>query len=92
MIGSHVADGAVNAGKSIEVLWLSTIDERPGMILSAEYDAHQINKTGKKASGASFHKLNINPDLGKYLTLIHTSTLKLGGYGMRKKVYDNVRK
>ena len=39
-IGRHVVDGAINAGKSIEVLWSSTSVERSSMIFSAKYDTY----------------------------------------------------
>ena len=62
------------------------------MISSENFDACQIHTTGKKASGKSLNKVNINPYLGKYLTLIHRSLVRPRGYGMKIKMYDNVRK
>ena len=91
-VGSHVFDGAVNSGKSIEVLRLSTIYKRSGMIFSAKFDSRQMNTTGKKASGTSSHKVNLNLELCKSLTLLHTYLARLGGSVTRIKVYDNVRK
>ena len=91
-IGSHVMDGAVNSGKLIEVLWLSTIYERYGMIFSANCDARQIRTTGEKSSGTISHKFNTNPGLGKSLTLLYTYIVRLGGSLTSIKVYDNVRK
>ena len=91
-IVSHFLYDTGNAGKSIEVFGLSTIYERSGMIFSEKYDAHQINMTGKKASGTSSHKVNINPDIGKSLTHIHKSLVRIGVSVTRMKLYDNIRK
>ena len=85
-------NGTRNSGKLIEVLWLITSDERSGMIFSAEFDARQINTTGKKASRTSLHKVNINHKIDKYINLIHTSLVRLVGYVTRMKVYGNIRK
>ena len=91
-IGSYVVDGGVNVGKYIEVIWLSTSDDRYGMIFFEKCDARQMNMTGKMASGTTLYKVNLNPELGKYLFLIHTYLVRLGGSGTRMKVYANVIK
>ena len=62
------------------------------MIFYTRFDYHQINMTGEKSSGTSSQKVNLNPEIGKSLTLIHTSLLRLGGFGNRMKFYDNIRK
>ena len=92
LTGSHVVNGGVNVGKYIEVIWLSTSDDRYGMIFFEKCDARQMNMTGKMASGTTLYKVNLNPELGKYLFLIHTYLVRLGGSGTRMKLYANVRK
>ena len=86
-IVSHFLYDTGNAGKSIEVFGLSTIYERSGMIFSEKYDAHQINMTGKKASGTILNKVNLNPDLGTSIPLIHTYFLRQGESATGMKVY-----
>ena len=61
-----------------EVLCYRKSDDRSGMIFSIECDSHQINMTGKKASGTISHKVNLTPKLEKYITLLHKSLMKLG--------------
>ena len=91
-IGNNVMDGDGNTGNLIEVLRLSTRDEKYGMIFSAKYAAHRINTSGKKDPVTILHKVNPNPELEKSLTLLHTYIVRLGGYGTRMKLYDNVGK
>ena len=86
-IVSHAVDGAGNEDKYIEVLWLITIYERSGMILSEKCDAHQKNMNEKKASGTTSQKLSIN-----HLTIIHTYLVRLRGSWTRMKLYEKVRK
>ena len=62
------------------------------MIFFTKCDAHQMKMTGKIASWTTLYKVNPNPELGKYLILIHTYLVRLGGSGTRMKVYDSVKK
>ena len=91
-IGSHVVDGAGNVGKLIEVLWFRTIEDRSGIILSAKFDSDHINMTRNKATGTSLYKINIRSELEKYLTLLHTYLVRLGGFGMRMKLCEFLRR
>ena len=74
-IGSHVVDGAGNAGKSVEVLKWQTSDSRKAQIVTHKCDAHQTNMAGKCASETSSHAVNLNPDCGTALTLLPTSLI-----------------
>ena len=92
MIGSHTVDGAGNAGKSVDVLNWNTKGERSTKIVTSKCDSHQVNTTGKRASGTSAHKVNLNPELGSSLTLLHTTLVRMCMSGKCMGVYDNVRK
>ena len=62
------------------------------MIFSAKFDYHQIKTIGKKAYRMSSYKVTLNSELGKHITHFHTFLVRLGRYGTRMKVFDNVRK
>ena len=60
-IGSHVVDGAYNAGKSVEVLEWQTQGERPHKIVTANCDSHISKTLATQASGTSVHTHHLNP-------------------------------
>ena len=91
-IGSHVVDGAGYAGASVEELKWTTTDERSTSIVTDKCTVHQANTSATRASGTSGHKVNLNPELGKSLTLLHSNLTRLTNSGVRKKVYTNVGK
>ena len=91
-IGSHVVDGAGNAGKSVEVLKWQTSDSRKAQIVTHKCDAHQTNMAGKRASGTSSHAVNLNPDCGTALTLLHTSLVCVCHSGQRMGIVENIQK
>ena len=90
-IGSHVVDGASNAGKSVEVLEWNTRGERSQKIVAGPCDSHNINTTAKQASGLSDHAINLNPDLGKSLKLLHLDMTKLCLYKSCKDILGHCR-
>ena len=45
--------------------------------------------TEKKTSRKTSHKVNLNPELGKYIAFIHKYLLRIVGYVTRIKVYGN---
>ena len=59
--------------------------------MSSKCDAHQINTTGKRASGTSSHKVNLNPELGRSLTLLHTTLNRVTNSATRMNIYNNVQ-
>lgn len=91
-IGSHVVDGAGNAGKSVEVLKWRTTDDRQQEIVTKKCDAHQANTSGKRASGTSSHVVNYNPACGMSLTKLHDNLTRVCRSGARMKVVENVQK
>ena len=60
--------------------------------MTSKCDAHQINTTGKRASGTSSHVTNLNPVLGKSLTLLHTTLNRVTNSAARMSVYKGVQK
>ena len=48
--------------------------------------------TRKKESKSISHRVNLIPEIGKSLSLLHIFLVRLGGSGTRMKVYCNVRK
>jgi len=90
-IGSHVVDGASNAGKSVEVLEWNTKGERSQKIVAGPCDSHNINTTAKQASGLSDHVINLNPDLGKSLKLLRLDMTKLCMYKSCKDILGHCR-
>ena len=70
-ITSHIVDGAANAAKSLQSLQWNTSKERPQKIVADGCDAHKINTIAGMASGTSKHADNLNPTLGKNLSLLH---------------------
>jgi len=88
-IGSQVVDGA--GISSIDALKFNVQGETPREMIAEKCDPHQANITGKKASGTSTHKVNLNPDLGESLKKLHTTLVRVTRSGTRKKVLDNVR-
>jgi hypothetical protein len=91
-IGSHVVDGAGNAGKSVEVLKWRTTDERQSEIVTKKCDAHQANTAGKRASGTSSHVVNYNPACGTSLTKLHDNLTRVCRSGARMKIVENVQR
>ena len=85
-IGSHVVDGAGNAGPSVATLELVTSDERSQKIVTDKCDAHKCNTTANIASGTSDHVNNLNPKLGDDLNHLHEWLGKIERSGERKKV------
>ena len=47
---------------------------------------------GKRASGTSVHKVNLNPNCGTALTLLHNTLVRICRSGTRMEVVENVRK
>ena len=90
-IGSHTVDGAGNAGASVRFLELNTNDERSQKIIADRCDAHKCNTTANLSSGTSDHVVNLNPDLGSDLTLLHSWLSKIENSGERKKVLTTVQ-
>ena len=90
-IGSHVVDGASNAGASVEELQWQTGGKRPQKIVAEKCDAHKASTTANQSSGTSSHVTNINPDMGMSLTKLHTWLGRFATSGARKKVLKNVR-
>ena len=90
-IGSHVVDGASNAGASVATLELVTADERSQKVVTDKCDAHKCKTTANIASGTSDHVLNLNPLLGAALKHLHEWLGKIERSGERKKVIDTVR-
>ena len=62
------------------------------MIFPEKCDACQINMTENKTSGTTSHKVNLKPELVRYIIFIHKCLLRQGGYVTRIKVYGNGRK
>jgi len=91
-IGSHVVDGAGNAGASVATLELVTADECLQKIVSDKCDAHKCNTTANIASGTSDHVVNLNPNLGANLKHLHEWLGKIERSGERQKVIETVRK
>ena len=91
-IGSHVVDGAGNAGALVSTLEWLTADERSQKVVSEKCDAHKCNTTANIASGTSDHVVNLNPDLGADLKHLHEWLGKIERSGERKKVVETVRK
>ena len=91
-IGSRIVDGAAHAEKSISVLKWRTSDDRASQIVTSKCDAHQVNTAGKHASGMSDHTVNLNPELGSSLNLLHTNLTRTCPSGKRMNVVKNVQK
>ena len=90
-IGSHVVDGASNAGASVEELQWHTSSERPQKIVAEKCDAHKASTTANQASGTSGHSTNLNPLMEQSLTKLHTWLGKFTMSSARKNVLRNVR-
>ena len=91
-IGSHTVDEAANVGSAVEELKWNTGDQRATKIVSSKCDAHQINTTGKRAPGTSSHRVNLNPNLGMSLNLLHTTLNRITNSAAQMKVYRNVQR
>ncbi len=61
-IGSHVIDGALNAGASVEVLEWQTNGDRSQKIIAGKFITHKGSTTANQASGTSSHDINLNPE------------------------------
>ena len=70
LICINIVYGARNSGKLMGIFWSDTNNERSSIIFASECDAHQIKTAGKKASGTSLHKFNLDPELGKSIALL----------------------
>ena len=90
-VGSHVVDGAGDAGASVKEMKITMAGETPREMISATCDSHQANSTGGRCSGTSSHKTNLNPNLGVALKKLHACTGRIVRSGTRKKVMSNVR-
>lgn len=90
-IGSHVVDGAGNAGKSVDCLQWQTSGERSQKIVADPCDAHSANTSSNMASGTSAHVTNLNPDMGAALLLLHNWMTKIVNYKACQTVVANVR-
>ncbi len=91
-IGSHIVDGAANAGKSVEWLEWNTESNRSQKIIADGCDAHKINTTAGIASGRSQHTTNLNPKLGSALSLLHEWLGKFVNYKAYQDTLEVVRK
>ena len=91
-ITSHIVDGAANAGKSVQYRQWNTSEERSQKIIADGCDAHKINTVAGIASGSSYHTNNLNPNLGKSLTLLHDWLVRFFNYKAYQDVLDQVRK
>ena len=90
-IGSHVVDGASNAGASVEELQWLTSESRPQKILAEKCDAHKASTTANQSSGTSKHVTNINPEMGTSLTKLHGWLGKFSNSSQRKGVLKNAQ-
>ena len=90
-LGSHIVDGAANAGKSVRCLELTTSNERSQKMTKGTCDSHSCNTSSGIASGTSDHKVSSNPELGSSLDLIHAWLTRIRNNGEQRKVLNNVR-
>ena len=91
-IGSHIVDGASDAGASVQVMKVNMTGETPKEMQTDKCDSHQANTSGRRASGTSAHSLNLNPRLGTSLVKLHNTVGRIVRSGVRKGVVANVRK
>ena len=90
-IGSHMVDGAANAGSSVDVLEWTTTGARSQKIIAQKCDAHKASTTASQASGTSTHVKNLNPDVGIALSKLHGWLTDISRNGQRKAVLRNVQ-
>lgn len=91
-IGSHVVDGAANAGKAVGLMELMTRESRSSKLAADKCTAHQTNRAAIKASGTGGYATNHNPSLGGALTKLHEAIVRVQGSGVRNNVYLQVAK
>ena len=90
-MGTHVVDGAADANSSVKELTVTLAGDSPREMTTAKCDSHQVNTSGRRASGTSSHVKNINPELGRSLQKLHSATGRITRSGTRQKVLQNVR-
>ena len=76
----------------MEILKWQTKDDRAAQIVTIKCDAYQVNTTDTRASGTSAYRVNLNPDLGTALTLLHANLVRVCCSRNRMEVVKSMQK